>query len=46
MMAATLLAVFIVPVLYVLVNRFLSERSAPAADVPSSAHPTPVGGAD
>jgi Cu/Ag efflux pump CusA len=45
MMAATLLAVFIVPVLYVLVNRFLAPKAAPATEAsPEDIKPAPVGG--
>jgi multidrug efflux pump len=46
MMAATVLAVFIVPVLYVLVNRFVSRRTAAAEQIPAAAEPTPAGGGD
>jgi multidrug efflux pump subunit AcrB len=41
MMAATLLAVFIVPVLYVVVNRMMSSRSAHTA-MPAPAESAPV----
>jgi multidrug efflux pump subunit AcrB len=41
MMAATLLAVFIVPVLYVLVNRMISPRPAPS-QVPAETQPAPA----
>jgi len=41
MMAATLLAVFIVPVLYVLVNRLVSGRAA-HSPIAAEAHPAPV----
>lgn len=44
MMAATLIAVFVVPVLYVLVNRMVTQpQVTPAA---ASAHTAPVGGTD
>ena len=43
MMAATLLAVFIVPVLYVLVNRYLAPKPAATTATPAG-QPTPVGG--
>ncbi len=45
MIAATLLAVFIVPVLYVVVNRIALRRKA-AVKVPASSEPVPVGGGD
>ncbi|MGI9072107.1 MAG: efflux RND transporter permease subunit [Bryobacteraceae bacterium] len=38
MLAATLLAVFIVPVLYVVVNRIASRRGAPAPAIPEPVH--------
>jgi HAE1 family hydrophobic/amphiphilic exporter-1 len=41
MMAATLLAVFIVPVLYVVVNRMVSHRPEPT-EMPEAAHPAPA----
>lgn len=45
MLAATLLAVFIVPVLYVVVNRIASRRRAPSK-VPADAEPAHAGGGD
>jgi Cu/Ag efflux pump CusA len=45
MLAATLLAVFIVPVLYVVVNRIASRRPA-ASQVPSRPEPVHAGGGD
>src|SRR3954470_14741343 len=43
MLAATLLAVFVVPVLYVLVNRVISPRPAPG-QMPAAAQPAPMVG--
>ncbi|MBV9303690.1 MAG: multidrug efflux RND transporter permease subunit [Acidobacteriaceae bacterium] len=45
MLAATLLAVFIVPVLYVVVNRIASRRRAPA-EAPAGVEPVAAGGGD
>ena len=45
MIAATILAVFIVPALYVVVNRIASRRKA-SAKVSASPEPVPVGGGD
>ncbi len=45
MLAATLLAIFIVPVLYVMVTKFASRGSV-EGKVPISAQPLPVGGGD
>ena len=45
MMAATLLAVFIVPVLYVIVNRLVSSQPSPSP-APAAVQPSPVGGSD
>jgi hypothetical protein len=49
MLAATLLGVFIIPALFVFVERIASRKAAARAegDVPSGAPPAePVGGAD
>jgi multidrug efflux pump subunit AcrB len=46
MMAATVLAVFIVPVLYVLVNRLLSSRTVTRTGLPAAVEPTRAGGGD
>jgi multidrug efflux pump subunit AcrB len=45
MIAATLLAIFIVPVLYVVVNR-IASRKKPVGRVSSTAEPATVGGGD
>ncbi len=46
MLAATLLAVFIVPVLYVVVNRIATRRRGATSEVRSSIEPVHAGGRD